>query len=71
MKNKKILSLLMAILLAVSLLSGCGSKEGPDEKPIQLEKAGDEVDIEKLLAEIEEAENYSKMRDFMRERYRE
>ena len=41
MKNKKILSLLMAILLAVSLLSGCGSKEGPDEKPIQLEKAGE------------------------------
>ena len=43
MKNKKILSLLMAILLAVSLLSGCGSKEGPDEKPIQLEKAGDVI----------------------------
>ena len=33
----------MAILLAVSLLSGCGSKEGPDEKPIQLEKAGDVI----------------------------
>ncbi|MBO4887913.1 MAG: type I pullulanase [Firmicutes bacterium] len=43
MKSKRFLSLLMALLLALGLLAGCKGNEGPDEKPIQLEKAGDVI----------------------------
>ena len=45
MKNKRIISIILCLLLAVTfILGGCGSaNEGPDDTPIQLVPAGDVI----------------------------
>ncbi|MBQ3939110.1 MAG: type I pullulanase [Clostridia bacterium] len=45
MKTKRLTAFLMAILVCASLVAvGCGNKEGPDDKPIQLTPAGNVID---------------------------
>ncbi len=41
--NKRLTALLLLIVTLLSLLTGCASKDGPDEKPVQLEPAGNVV----------------------------
>ena len=43
MKLRKMLSVCMAALIAATLFTGCGSSDGPDDKPIKLEPAGNVV----------------------------
>ena len=43
MKLRKMLSVCMAALIAATLFTGCGSSDGPDDKPIELTPAGNVI----------------------------
>lgn len=41
--KKRLMALLLTAVTLLSLLTGCASKDGPDEKPVELEPAGNVV----------------------------